>query len=259
MAEYVFDNVWHLARRRLAFLEETADPATLTWLRRISVGEGWRCWDVGEGSGSIVRWLSGEVGPTGHVLATDIDTRLLDDIQAANVQILAHDVVRDPLPPMTFDLVHTRLVLMHLAARNQVLPRLISALKPGGWILLEEHDTFPVHALATGQYARVWKGLEKVVQSAGAQPELGRQLPQLLRTLGLDNVGAEALTPLFPGGAARAEFWSLSWEQLRGPLIASGVESEELDRATSDLRDPEQWFCGPAMVAVWGRKPVHSA
>ena len=258
MARYVFVNTWDLARRRLALLEESADPATATWLRRLGVGEGWHCWEVGAGGGSIVRWLAQAVGDAGYILATDIDTRHLEDIPAPNVEIRLHDVVQDPLPSTAFDLIHTRLVLMHLPARNEVLPRLISCLKPGGWLLLEEHDIFPVHALASGRYARVWKAFEGVVQGAGAHSDWGRHLPSLIATHGLVDVGAEALAPLFPGGSASAQFWSLSWEQLWQPILARGVASEDLDRAMSDLEDPVQWFTAPAMVAVWGRKPLTS-
>jgi hypothetical protein len=145
---------------------------------------------------------------------------------------------------------------MHLPAREEVLPRLISVLKPGGWLLLEEHDIFPVHALASGHYARVWSGFERAVQRAGARSEWGRHVPTLLAAHGLDEVGAEALAPLFPGGSVSAEFWCLSWEQLRQPILESGVEFEDLDHAMSDLRDPGQWFTAPAMVAAWGRKPM---
>jgi SAM-dependent methyltransferase len=201
--------------------------------------------------------LAQEVGGTGYVLATDIDTRHLDGVQAPNVEIRSHDVVQDPRPPTPFDLIHTRPVLMHLPAREEeVLPRLVSALKPGGWLLLEEHNIFPVHALASGRYARVWRAFEAAVQGAGARSEWGRHLPSLLATHGLVDVGAEALAPLFPGGSASAQFWSLSWQQLRQPILARGVASEELNRALSDLEDPTQWFTAPAMVAVWGRKPL---
>jgi hypothetical protein len=48
----------------------------------------------------------------------------------------------------------------------------------------------------------------------------------------------------------------LSWEQLRQPLLATGVSSKDLDQAMTDLQDPAQWFTGPAMVAVWGQKPM---
>ena len=51
-----------------------------------------------------------------------------------------------------FDFVHTRLVLLHIPAREAVLRRLVAALRPGGVLLLEEDDISPVLATARGAY-----------------------------------------------------------------------------------------------------------
>jgi SAM-dependent methyltransferase len=50
-------------------------------------------------------------------------------------------MVADPLPAKDFDLVHARLVLCHLPEREQVLQRIMAALKPGGWIVIEDVDS----------------------------------------------------------------------------------------------------------------------
>ena len=50
----------------------------VTALHRLGLGPGWRCLEVGAGSGSVARWLAAKVGPEGSVLATDIDTRWVD-------------------------------------------------------------------------------------------------------------------------------------------------------------------------------------
>jgi SAM-dependent methyltransferase len=39
-----------------------------------------------------------------------------------------------------FDLVHARLVLAHVAGRGQALRSMISVLRPGGWLLVEDAD-----------------------------------------------------------------------------------------------------------------------
>jgi len=49
-----------------------------------------------------------------------------------------HNMATEPLPEAAFDLVHARLVLMHLPEREQALARMISALKPAGWLIDEE-------------------------------------------------------------------------------------------------------------------------
>jgi 2-polyprenyl-3-methyl-5-hydroxy-6-metoxy-1,4-benzoquinol methylase len=94
---------------------------------------------VGAGGGSIAEWLAGQVGPDGRVLATDIDTRFLEQLShKKNVEVRRHDIVSDSLPERAFDLVHARLVLLHLPERDRVLGRMAAALKPGGWLLTEE-------------------------------------------------------------------------------------------------------------------------
>jgi trans-aconitate methyltransferase len=49
--------------------------------------------------------------------------------------------VTDPLPDAAFDLIHARLVLIHVPEREEVLARLVAALKPGGWMVEEEFDS----------------------------------------------------------------------------------------------------------------------
>ena len=47
---------------------------------------------VGMGAGGIALWLADRVGETGHVLATDLDTRFLDGHGRANLEVRTHDV-----------------------------------------------------------------------------------------------------------------------------------------------------------------------
>src|SRR5439155_10164577 len=98
----------------------------------------WNCLEVGEGGGSIAKWLCERVTSTGHVLVTDIDTRFLEQLRLPNLEVRQHNIVTDPLPERAFDLVRARLVLAHVPERNMALRKLISVLRPGGWVLLEE-------------------------------------------------------------------------------------------------------------------------
>jgi ubiquinone/menaquinone biosynthesis C-methylase UbiE len=131
---------------RFAALEKLFDAGTIQLLDERGVAGGWHCLEVGSGRGSIAAWLSERVGPTGRVIATDINTRFLDTLQRPNLELRRHNIVTDPLPEDEFDLVHVRLVLMHLPERDAVLGRLINALKPGGWLIDEEFDSLSLRA-----------------------------------------------------------------------------------------------------------------
>jgi len=115
---------------RFGALEKLFDAGTIQLLSERGVAEGWHCLEVGAGRGSIAAWLSEGVGPTGRVIATDINTRFLDTLQRPNLEVRRHNIVTDPLPEDEFDLVHVRLVLMHLPERDAVLGHLIKGISP---------------------------------------------------------------------------------------------------------------------------------
>src|SRR5690348_6912436 len=139
---YVFDNSdEEPTRQRFIGLPQVFDPGTTRHLLARGVGPGWQCLEVGAGGGSVALWLAEHVGPTGSVVATDIDTRFLDSIEVANVEVRRHDIGVDALPERAFDLVHTRLVLQHVPARHTALASLVASLKHGGWLVIEDFDS----------------------------------------------------------------------------------------------------------------------
>src|SRR4051812_29968382 len=142
MVAYVADQSWKHEQQRLGGLERSFDPASQAYIRRLGLARGWRCLEVGAGSGSMARWLADQVGHTGYVLAVDIETGLLDALASPHLEVRRLDVGREPLPEGEFDLVHARLVLGHLAERERelALTSMIKALKPGGVLLVEDAD-----------------------------------------------------------------------------------------------------------------------
>src|SRR5262245_39220167 len=100
---YPLDNAARQAGDRLASLAALYDSITRRHLDRLGIGPGLRCLEVGAGAGSIARFMQERVGPGGHVVATDIDTRWLTDSLPATVEVRCHDVGVDPLPDGEFD------------------------------------------------------------------------------------------------------------------------------------------------------------
>ena len=253
-ASYVVPNSWERARRRLELLEACYDTASFRRASALGVREGWRCLDAGAGHGSFARWLGSRVGPAGSVIAADLDTRLLADITEPNIEVRQIDLVGSQLPAGEFDFVHTRLVLMHIPAREQVLGRLSAALRPGGILMIEEQDGFPVLATATGAYRQAWLAFIRTCRAAGTDPDGTRDLPMRLRRHGLASIDAELDVPLFRGGSAHARFWSLTWQQVRDRVIAVGEPAQVIDDGQADLADDQRWFTGPAMMTARGQR-----
>ena len=74
------------------------------------------------------------------MLATDINLAWAAGAAAPNVSVLEHDVAADPPPGEAFDLVHARLVLVHVTGRDTALGNMVTALRPGGILLVEDAD-----------------------------------------------------------------------------------------------------------------------
>ncbi len=215
---------------------------------------GWRCWEVGAGRGSIANWLGEAVGPRGRVLATDLDDRWFSGAGAANVEFLAHDLTRDPLPGEEFDLVHARFVLEHLADPPRVIARLAAAVRPGGVLVLEDSaglgfDVDPPSDVFT-RLAPRW---ERAGLSVGWSAAYGRALLGHLRAAGLRDLRGLEYRRIAPGGAGWAHVVS-GLERLRPGLLEEGVAEADLERAIASLRDAAKMITGPPVVIAHARR-----
>jgi 2-polyprenyl-3-methyl-5-hydroxy-6-metoxy-1,4-benzoquinol methylase len=117
----LFDETTRAERERLAAIEAGLDPFSIECLQKLGVGAGWHCLEIGAGGGSIAEWLCRQVGPSGRVVATDLETKFLQAIEAPNLEVRRHDITADPLEPAAFDLVFARKVLEHLADPGSAL------------------------------------------------------------------------------------------------------------------------------------------
>ena len=222
MNTYVFDQGWQKERDRLAGIESLYDSYSTRCLTGLGVGEGWHCLEVGFGSGGVALWLAGRVGSTGRVLATDLDPRFLDGHGRANLDIRKHDIATDPLEEAAFDLAHARAVLDHLPDRQRALERMISAVRPGGWLVLEAGDFGGVMAAALAHYVdppghaalyeRAIRAAAAVLAAAGGDANFGARLVGMFTDAGLVNIAAEAHVPWWRAGPRTGSPgpWSIS-------------------------------------------------
>jgi SAM-dependent methyltransferase len=258
--KYVFDNAAAQAGARFNALTEIFDPGTIRHLVDRGVDCGWHCLEVGGGNGSIAAWLGRRVGPRGRVLVTDIDTRFLGNLNQPNIEVQRHDIVSDELPEGAFDLVHSRLVLLHLPNRDQVLRRMIAALKTGGWLVDEEFDSASLPPDTTVNAAeilpRTHLAMWRLLEDRGVERRYGRLLPGRLRAHGLTAVGAEGRVFLWEGGSPGASLTRANYEQMRPDLIRTGyITEQEFENDIGLLGARDFMMPSPVMWAAWGQRP----
>lgn len=257
---YVFVNSGREARTRFEKLSTIYDRGTFRHLEDLGVGSGWRCLEIGGGSGTVAKWLADSVRPTGHVVTTDLDTRFLEPLKGPNLEVYRHNIGTDRLPEAAFDLIHTRLVLMHVPERDAALAQMISSLKPGGWLLMEEYDSCSVlpdpAANPNERILETHLAMLRLLEDNGVNRRYGRLLSALLRARGLSSVGAEAQLFLWQGGSAGIALMRANLEQLRESMIERNyITRQEFDRDLTRLDDPDLLMPSSILWSVWGRCP----
>jgi SAM-dependent methyltransferase len=259
---YLLSNDAPEAMDRFTAFAALFDPSTFRHLDELGLDAGWRCWEVGAGGTSVLRHLSGRVGPAGRVVATDINLSWAEGAAKPNVEVLEHDVAADAPPTGPFDLVHARLVLVHVPARDAALANMAGSLRPGGVLLVEDADpalqplscleeTGPAEALAN----RLRRGFRSLLSERGVDLAYGRSLPRRLRAAGLVDVVADASFPVTNPACNHLEVATI--ELIRDQLLDHGIATEEeIARHLSTVAAGKLDLAQPPMISCWGRRSV---
>jgi SAM-dependent methyltransferase len=253
---YLLDNQEPQAGQRFDALAELFNPSTFRHMEAIGLTRGWRVWEVGAGGASVPAWIAEQTGS--YVLATDIDTSWLAS-ENSPYEVRQHDIGRDPVPQGLFDLVHARLVLVHVPQRAAALATMISALRPGGWLLIEEADPGLQPLVCPDEFGpeqelanRLKTDFRTLMAERGVNLRFGRELPRLLRNAGLLDVRADAYFPM--GGPACNELERATVEQIAECLVGAGLASEaDIRRHLANVATGQLDLATSPMVSAWAR------
>ena len=259
--DYVFETDSDLGGEHVGSLEAVLDRTTTDFLTRIGVQPGQRCLDLGAGGGSITRWLADRVGPSGSVVSVDLETERLQP--GPRIQVYAHDIT-DGLPVEgPFDLIHARLLLMHLPQREEVLERLVQALAPGGWLVLGDFGNRPLQVVSAPSagdaeiFERIHhRGFNAVAPAVGMSFAWAHQAPRQMLDAGLASIRAEQFSCITEGGSAGCRLHRNLTLQAAPLQRRAGTTAEELERYRELMGDPRfrAWFYEFNSVA--GQKPA---
>lgn len=248
--DYIYDQGFSEERTRLAAIESLWDPGSQRLLDGLGIGAGWRCLEVGAGGGSLVDWMAGR---RATVLAIDIDTRFVEPLAGDAVEVRRLDIRTDELPESQFDLVHARLVLEHLTERQRILDRLVAALPPGGWMVIEDYD-WTGFGLEDDdpRFEQVADAVIMFMQQAGFEPR--RRVVAELAAAGLTDVRGEGRALVIDSRSPGFDFFRLSFESLRDAVVgASLLSREDADWAAARFAE-ERRVHTPLMMAGIGRR-----
>jgi SAM-dependent methyltransferase len=250
---------------RLRLLEAECDPHTYRVLDAVGVSAGWRCLEVGAGAGAVARWLAERVGPTGHVVAADIDLKYLGDVREPNVEVRQCDITLDQIEPAYYDLIHSRFVLMHLDDPADAVRRIAAALRPGGWLVATEPDNDVAGAIDAAHprselFDSCYRKLVDFASTANiADFRFGKALLRYVEALGFTEMGNEGVARVVHGGDPVSYMWIKTWQRIDAAAIADGALTEwEMAQMRRAYEDPNFTYRTQLNQTVWGRKPpVH--
>ena len=251
-----------LIKERPGAFERERDPATIRYLEEIGISSGWRCLEVGGGSGTISEWLCQRVGTSGKVVATDLDTQLLETIDSPNIEVRRHDIVNDDLEIDCYDLVHARYVLLHLKEWEVVLKKLADSLKPGGWLFIEDPDLDEIKCDAATEdvdraiIGRHFDAVRQMMSKIGMDMKFGSNTLKAFKDNGLESLKSESISQVVFGGSQLAEIFRPA-DEMKDRLVSAGLlTGEEVDAFTEGTRNPSFVFKSMRTVFTLGRKPA---
>lgn len=256
---YVFSNDDPASVEQHRCISVAYDPITIARLAATGVTDGWHCLDVGTGHGSIARWLARRVAPTGNVLAIDIDPGEIE--QHPNLTVAVHDITTDALPTECFDLIVVRLLMQHVSRRADVLATLVGALKPGGWLQIDELDAGYEPVLLAADKELVEKFLvakKAYMRSRDGDPEWGRKAADAMRVSGLVDIEPRLHIGSRHEGSPGLALQLSHTHHLRGGLLEAGMTEAELERVREVMLQPGFRASSGVLYSVQGRKEIRS-
>ncbi len=229
-------------------------PATTRLLDAAAPRPGARCLDVGCGTGAVMELLAARVGPSGQVTGLDLDTELGRDAAArSGGRFVRADVESDDdaVPAGGFDLVHGRMILLHVKDPAAVLRRMWRWVAPGGTLMVQELDMRYVDSDprlgVLDEWRRVFLGTYAAV---GGDVRLGTRLPALLAEAGIGAPDTTDVAGRLGTMADSAGMLAATYRSIAPAAIAHGL-------LTPDRRDA--WLSEidaatrthPSVTAVW--------
>ena len=251
--------------------EELAADSTAL-LDRVGLRPGQSAIDLGCGPRGILDLLAERVTPAGRVVGLDADpahagmaAEFAAERGLSGVEIITADARATGLPTGSFDLVHARTLLITVPDPADVAAEMVRLAKPGGWVASAEADIehalcYPPHPA----FDRLCAIFNQAVRRNGADPWIGRRIPELFRQAGLEDVNVEARVQMYPPGNSRRTVRLDLVRSIRPQVLEMGLASaadlDELDAAVRPhLTGPHTVVMSGLLFLTWGRKPGHSA
>jgi len=152
-------------------------------------------------------------------------------------------------------------VLIHMPLWAEGLAAMISVLKAGGWLVLEEPDFSLSRSLAGDPdlrraFANVHNAIGAMFGERGMDYAFGARLPVLLQERSLENISIEQDTSMVCGGSPHALMMAMSTSALSAKYVETErATAEDIEQYARFAMNPACWATYHATIRGVARKP----
>jgi cyclopropane fatty-acyl-phospholipid synthase-like methyltransferase len=229
-------------------LQAWLGPVTEAMLHQARLEPGDRVLDLAAGAGEPSLSAAEKVGPSGHVLATDISSNILEfaartarERGLTNFETRVMDGEKPDVPDNTFDAVLSRLGLIYFPDRKGALRAAHRVLKDGGRVVLASFSTPDQNRFFSIPISIIRRRAQLAAPAPGLPGPFSLGSPgvmeDMLRDAGFTEVAAQAVrTPLRLASAAECvRFERESFGALQQML--AGLPAAEQEAAWKEIED----------------------
>lgn len=194
---------------RLGRICKMYDAWTQQQIFRAGVIAGDTVAEIGFGTGSMLLWLSSQVGDEGAAHGYDLTSRFVDTDLAIlprnNVEVFELNIQDTELPKKQYDFVYTRLLLSHLYDPKTAMKNMLAGLKPGGTMITLDYDSLVVRAEEDTEEAYEFnQAVQEMNLKIGSQglvsASYGAEMAQHMREIDMLNISDTILQRHYKGG-----------------------------------------------------------